>query len=44
MSVSVPRVLGSIGGGGALRLAGAGLPHVLGQVAAGVVHTVAVAL
>ena len=44
VSVSVSRVLGSIGGGGALSLAGAGLGHVLSQVAAGVVHTVAVSL
>ena len=44
VSVSVSRVLGSIGGGGALSLAGAGLGHVLSQVAAGVVNTVAVAL
>ena len=44
VSVSVPGVLGRIRGRGALSLAGAGLRHVLSQVAAGVVNTVAVAL
>ena len=44
VSVSVSGMLGSIGGRGALSLAWAGLGHILSQVAAGVVHTVAVAL